>query len=70
MQRSLHALAAIAAIVALGACGAKTEGGDPSTEDPTVNTPAAAPAATTTPAMATAPRRAARRPTWCRTAKR
>lgn len=51
MQRSLHALAAFAAIVALGACGARTEGGDPSTEDSAATGAATAPAATTTPAM-------------------
>lgn len=50
MQRSLHTLAAIAAAVALSACGAKTEGGDPNTEDPSNNAPAAAPGATA-PAM-------------------
>lgn len=50
MQRSLHAFAAIAAIVALAACGAKTEGGDPDTEDGAATGAAAAPAATT-PAM-------------------
>ena len=46
MHRSLHALTAIAAAVALAACGAKTEGGDPNTEDPNNNAPAAAPATT------------------------
>ncbi|HEU4559350.1 MAG TPA: hypothetical protein VFS20_15945 [Longimicrobium sp.] len=50
MHRSLHALAAIAAVVTLAACGAKTEGGDPNTEDPNNNAPAATPATATVPA--------------------
>ena len=51
MQKALQTLAALATATALAACGARTEGGDPKTDDSTVEAPSAAtaPAATTPP---------------------
>ncbi|HET7233638.1 MAG TPA: hypothetical protein VFJ16_26755 [Longimicrobium sp.] len=57
MQKALHTLAALATVATLAACGARTEGGDPKTDDSTVESPAATatPAAGDSAAGGTAP---------------